>query len=83
MLEAILLRYDPPKGEKLDAAYLRRAEQIFEEGRTRALMYLRWLYAIDQQPYLEESIKLLEAIRLDSYNTKDQWADFFETLPGI
>ena len=83
MMEAVLLVYDTTEGKKPDREQIKEARVLFKEGRDKALLFLRWLYVIDNRSSLEQSIKLLEAVRLDSYTTKNEWTKFFESIPEI
>ena len=57
--------------------------KLFDESKSRILMYIRWLCRIEPDTAMKGWLPYLEPLSIDSFENIDEWIKFFDKLPRI
>ena len=81
MVEAlVMVDCNEPKAN-LTAEQKAEANKLFKEGKSRFLMYSRWMGILDPSSCAVEWAKIVEPINIDTFDSDEAWLDFFNNLP--
>ena len=81
MIEAILVAYGDDPEIELDRAKLAEINELFNNGKSKLLMYSRWMVQLNPGSCAQYWVDLIEPLTLSSYKTVDEWRNFVGKLP--
>ena len=81
MIEALMLHFVGSSLEVFAKPHHEDVVELFKGGKSRVLMYIRWLAILEPETFVKAWLPLIEPIEFDTFKTQEEWIDFFDSLP--